>query len=66
MFGRCQRSWTTRQFDLTGSTRQIVQGRVSITPDTAGQLERETGVSADIWIGLDNDFRLAQFTPRVS
>ena len=38
---------------------EIVWGRVSITSDIAGQLERETGVSADIWLGLENDYRLA-------
>lgn len=38
---------------------EIIQGHKSITSDTALQLERVTGVSADIWLGLEDDYRLA-------
>ncbi|MBT3297183.1 MAG: HigA family addiction module antidote protein [Verrucomicrobia bacterium] len=38
----------------------IFSGKKAITPDTALQLERVTGVGAHIWTGLENDYRLSQ------
>lgn len=36
----------------------IFSGIKAITPDTALQLEKVTGVSAHIWIGLESEYRL--------
>ena len=36
----------------------IFNGIKSITPDTALQLEKVTGVPANIWIGLESEYRL--------
>lgn len=37
---------------------QIFNGQKSITPETALQLERVTGVPAHIWTGLETEYRL--------
>jgi len=37
---------------------QIVNGNAPVTPDTAIQLERVLGMSANIWNNLDADYRL--------
>jgi HTH-type transcriptional regulator/antitoxin HigA len=42
----------------------IFNGSKAVTPDTALQLERATGVAAHIWTGLETDFRLAQARQR--
>ena len=36
---------------------EIIKGKAAITPDTAIQLERVTGVSAGFWNGLEAQFR---------
>ena len=42
----------------------IFKGTKAVTPDTALQLERVTGVLAHIWTGLETDYRLAQARQR--
>lgn len=42
----------------------IFNGTKTVTPDTALQLERATGVKAHIWTGLETDYRLAQARQR--
>ncbi|RKX38645.1 MAG: addiction module antidote protein, HigA family [Verrucomicrobia bacterium] len=42
----------------------IFKGAKAITPDTAIQLERVTGVAAHIWTGLETEYRLAQARQR--
>ena len=37
---------------------EIVKGRRSVTPDTALRLARVTGMSADFWLGLQQDWEL--------
>jgi len=37
---------------------QIINGKASITPETAIQLERVLGVSANVWNNLDANYRL--------
>lgn len=39
---------------------QIFNGKKAVTPDTALELERATGVGAHIWTGLEADYRLAK------
>lgn len=38
---------------------QIFSGKKAITPDTALQIEKVTGVPAHIWTGLESEYRLA-------
>lgn len=38
---------------------QIFKGEKTITPETAMQLEKVVGVPANIWLGLESEFRLA-------
>lgn len=38
----------------------VFSGDKAVTPDTALQIERATGVPAHIWTGLEHDYRLAQ------
>jgi len=42
----------------------IFSGKKAVTPDTAIQLERVTGVGAHVWTGLENDYRLSQARQR--
>ena len=37
---------------------EIVRGRRSVTPDTALRLARVIGMSADFWLGLQQDWDL--------
>jgi len=37
---------------------EIIHGRRSVTPDTALRLERVLGVSAEFWLGLQQDWDL--------
>lgn len=37
---------------------EIVRGRRGVTPDTALRLARVTGMSADFWLGLQQDWDL--------
>ena len=37
---------------------EIVRGKRSVTPDTALRLARVTGMSADFWLGLQQDWDL--------
>lgn len=37
---------------------EIVRGRRSVTPDTALRLARVLGMSADFWLGLQQDWDL--------
>jgi len=37
---------------------EIVKGRRSVTPDTALRLSRVVGMSADFWLGLQQDWDL--------
>ena len=37
---------------------EIIKGRRSVTPDTALRLSRVLGISADFWLGLQQDWDL--------
>ena len=37
---------------------EIINGKRSVTPDTALRLARVTGMSADFWLGLQQDWDL--------
>ena len=37
---------------------EVVNGRRSVTPDTALRLAQVTGMSADFWLGLQQDWDL--------
>jgi addiction module HigA family antidote len=37
---------------------EIIRGRRSVTPDTALRLSRVLGMSADFWLGLQQDWDL--------
>jgi addiction module HigA family antidote len=37
---------------------EIIKGRRSVTPDTALRLSRVVGMSADFWLGLQQDWDL--------
>jgi addiction module HigA family antidote len=37
---------------------EIIRGRRSVTPDTALRLARVLGMSADVWLGLQQDWDL--------
>lgn len=37
---------------------EIIKGRRSVTPDTALRLSRVLGMSADFWLGLQQDWNL--------
>jgi len=37
----------------------IFKGSKAITPETAMQLEKVVGVPANIWLGLESEYRLA-------
>lgn len=37
---------------------EIIRGRRAVTPNTALRLERVTGMSADFWLGLQQDWDL--------
>ena len=37
---------------------EIVRGKRTVTPDTALRLARVTGMSADFWLGLQQDWDL--------
>jgi len=39
---------------------EIIRGKRSVTPDTALRLARVTGMSADFWLGLQQDWDLWQ------
>jgi addiction module HigA family antidote len=39
---------------------EVVRRRRSVTPDTALRLARVTGMSADVWLGLQQDWDLWQ------
>jgi addiction module HigA family antidote len=43
---------------------EIVNGKAAITPDTAIQLERATGISARLWNGLETQYREHQARQR--
>ncbi|HEX9582798.1 MAG TPA: HigA family addiction module antitoxin [Gemmatimonadales bacterium] len=34
---------------------EMINGKRSVTPDTALRLARVTGMSADVWLGLQQD-----------
>lgn len=39
---------------------ELVKGTKSLTPDTALQLEQVTGVPANVWVGLEEEFQLVK------
>ncbi len=49
----------TRMGRPSSKLSAIFNGKKAITPDTALQLERVTGVPAHIWTGLETDYQLA-------
>lgn len=44
----------------------IVAGKAPVEPGTAIQFEKVLGVAADIWLGIEKDYRRAQETLRRS
>jgi len=58
------RGWTQREFaDILGrpvqTVNQIIKGTKEITPETARGLAAAFGTSAELWLNLENAFRLA-------
>ena len=48
-----------RQLDVSfPRLNEVVNGKRSVTPDTALRLARVTGMSADFWLGLQQDWDL--------
>src|SRR5512140_319378 len=41
-----------------GTINEIVKGKKAITPDTALDLAAAFGSSPELWLGLENDYRL--------
>ena len=39
---------------------EIISGKAPIEPKTALQFERVLGVDADIWLGIEKDYRMRQ------
>ena len=39
---------------------EVIAGKSPIEPETAVQFERVLGVDANIWLGMENDYRLHQ------
>ena len=37
---------------------EIINGKRSITPDTALKIEAATGIAADLWLGLQADYNM--------
>ena len=61
---RRERGWT--QADLANvlgrplqTVNQIINGRKRITPQTAVELAAAFGTSAEVWLNLENAYRLA-------
>jgi len=58
------RSWTQKEFAaILGrplqTVNQIINGKKAITPDTAVALAEAFGTSAELWLNLENAYRLA-------
>lgn len=62
--GMSKSELATRMGRPLGKLSAIFKGTKAVTPDTALQLERVTGVPAHIWTGLETDYRLAQARQR--
>lgn len=45
-------------FDILSRLNEIVRCKRGVTPDTALRLARVLGVSADFWLGLQQDWDL--------
>ena len=68
------RGWTQRDLaKVLGrplqTVNQIINGKKRITPETAVELSAALGTSPDLWLNLENDYRLAQITrvdPRIA
>lgn len=43
---------------LVQRLNEVINGKRSVTPDTALRLARDTGMSADFWLGLQQDWDL--------
>lgn len=37
---------------------EIIAGKAPVTPETAREFEKVSGVDADIWIGIEKDYQL--------
>ena len=57
-FGCQYQPFGSRDCRPAGKDQQIVNGKRSITADTALRLGKYFGVSAEIWIGLQADYDL--------
>ena len=56
---RMSQSAFARRIDVSYSRLNgIVRGKRGVTPDTALRLARVTGMSADFWLGLQQDWDL--------
>jgi addiction module HigA family antidote len=56
--GISQSAFAARLGISAASLNDIIRGRRSVTPDTALRLAQVLGVSADFWLGLQQDWGL--------
>ncbi|MBI1756979.1 MAG: HigA family addiction module antidote protein [Fimbriimonas ginsengisoli] len=57
------RGWTQEEFALIigrpyGAVNEIVNGKKAITPETAIQIGAALQTSAEVWLGMEADYRL--------
>ena len=56
--GITQSAFATRLGVSFPRLNEVINGKRSVTPDTALRLARVTGMSADFWLGLQQDWDL--------
>jgi addiction module HigA family antidote len=56
--GISQSELASRMARPVKTINEIIQGKASVTPETAIQLERVTGVPADFWLEREKNYRL--------
>jgi HTH-type transcriptional regulator / antitoxin HigA len=64
------RGWSQRQFAFVigkpvQAVNEIIRAKKQITPETALRIAAALGTSAELWIGLEADYRFALARQRV-
>lgn len=57
--GMSQSEFARRTGRPEKTINEIIKGKTAITPETAFQFERVTGISARLWLNLERDYRAA-------
>ena len=57
-FGVTQSAFAVRLGVSFPRLNEVIRGKRGVTPDTALRLARVTGMSADFWLGLQQDWDL--------